>query len=251
MALLTVTALSKSFGGVRALDDIGFSIEPGRIFAIIGPNGAGKTTLFNLLSGFQRADRGSVLLRDEEVLGRKPHQLVAQGLARSFQLVRPFLGMTVLETVLLPSFAPRLHKRGLARDVVVREALHRLGELGLAEKATRRVDELNQGELRLLDIARALATEPDILLLDEPFSGLGAEHMTKIATILTRLRDAKIAIVIIEHRLRELMRLAEHVMVMNFGRKLAEGTPEEVLGEKAVIEAYLGTKGKVLAALRD
>jgi branched-chain amino acid transport system ATP-binding protein len=251
MALLSVTGLGKSFGGVRALDDIGFSIEPGMIFGIIGPNGAGKTTLFNVLSGFQRADRGSVILRGQEVLGRKPHELVALGLARSFQLVKPFLGMTVLETVMLPSYAPCLQKRGAAREVVARQAMQKLAELGLADKAPRRVDELNQGELRLLDIARALATEPDILLLDEPFSGLAAEHMAKVAAILNRQRDAKIAIVIIEHRLRELMRLAERVLVMNFGRKLAEGRPEEVLSEKAVIEAYLGTRGKAFAALRD
>jgi branched-chain amino acid transport system ATP-binding protein len=251
MPLLSVSGLGKFFGGVRALDDIGFSIEPGIIFGIIGPNGAGKTTLFNVLSGFQRPDRGSVILRGQDVLGRKPHELVALGLARSFQLVKPFLGMTVLETVMLPSFAPRLQKRGAAREVVAQQAMQRLAELGLVDKARRRVDELNQGELRLLDIARALATEPDILFLDEPFSGLGAEHMARVAAIPTRLRDAKIAVVIIEHRLRELMRLAERVMVMNFGRKLAEGSPEEVLSETAVIEAYLGTRGKAFASLRD
>jgi branched-chain amino acid transport system ATP-binding protein len=247
MAILSVSGLNKSFGGVTAVNNLSFEVQPGTIFGIIGPNGAGKTSLFNVLTGFIKASGGSVHFHDQEVLGKKPHEIVELGMARSFQLVKPFFGMTALETLLLPSWSPRILRYGRDRDAVERAAEQRLEQIGLGAKGALRVDDLNQGELRLLDIARALSTEPDILFLDEPFSGLGHEHTARLSTILTQLRDRGVTIVIIEHRLRELMRLVDRVMVINFGSKLAEGNPATIVREPAVIEAYLGSKGKDFA----
>ncbi len=248
MAILSVSDLNKSFGGVTAVNNLSFQVQPGTIFGIIGPNGAGKTSLFNVLTGFMKASGGSVQFRGQEVLGKKPYEIVEMGMARSFQLVKPFFGMTALETLLLPSWAPRIQRHGRDRGALERAAEQRLEQIGLETKGALRVDDLNQGELRLLDIARALSTEPDILFLDEPFSGLGHEHIARLSAILMQLRERGITIVIIEHRLRELMRLVNQVMVINFGSKLAEGNPADIVREPAVIEAYLGSKGKELAA---
>lgn len=248
MALLTVSNLSRHFGGVKAVHELDFHVDAGAIFGIIGPNGAGKTSLFNLLTGFLSAGSGSVRFRDREILGEKPHRLVDMGIARTFQLVKPFFGMTALETLMIPGWAQRVRAQlhsAYARETRAREQLARLG---LADKAAVLVDDLNQGELRLLDIARAVATEPEILFLDEPFSGLGQEHIARLSTMITDLKRSGVTIVIIEHRLRELMQLVEHVMVMNFGRKLTEGDPADIVQDAAVIEAYLG-KGKHLGAV--
>jgi len=246
--LLAASNLSKSFGGVTAVDDLAFEIEQGTIFGIIGPNGAGKTSLFNILTGFLRADRGAVRFRERDVLGLKPYQLVELGMARSFQLVKPFFGMTALETVLLPAWSPRMRRRQVPSEEIERRATDLLTRFGLHDRDNALVDDLNQSELRLLDIARALATEPDIVYLDEPFSGLSLDQIALVSGILQDMRESGTTVLIIEHRMRELMQLVDRVMVISFGSKLAEGTPAEIVDNPRVIEAYLGTRGLELAA---
>ena len=248
MNLLAASNLSKSFGGVTAVDDLAFEIEQGTIFGIIGPNGAGKTSLFNILTGFLRADRGAVRFRGRDVLGLKPYQLVELGMARSFQLVKPFFGMTALETVLLPAWSPRMRRRQVPSEEIERRATDLLARFGLHDRDNALVDDLNQSELRLLDIARALATEPDIVYLDEPFSGLSLDQIALVSGILQDMRELGTTVLIIEHRMRELMQLVDRVMVISFGSKLAEGTPAEIVDNPRVIEAYLGTRGLELAA---
>ncbi len=247
MALLSVAGLCRSFGGIRAVDNIDFQINAGTIMGIIGPNGAGKTSLFNVLTGFLKADAGSVRVDGQEVLGRSPHQLVTLGMARSFQLVKPFFGMRVRETLELPLWAPRQRKQGRNATEISMEVTQLATRIGLQDRLDILVDQLTQGELRMLDIGRALATQPRILFLDEPFSGLSQEEVGILSELITSIKASGMAIVIIEHRLRELMALAERVMVINFGTKLAEGYPNEIVRNAQVIEAYLGIKGGQLA----
>lgn len=240
MTALAVNGLLKKFGGLCAVRDLDFEVQAGSIYGIIGPNGAGKTSLFNLVTGFLHADHGSVRLHGREVLGMKPHHLAQQGLARTFQLVKPFVGLTALETVMLPACTHKGSDGGPAARR--QEALRLLERMNLASKHETTSEALNQGELRLLDIARALATKPDVLLLDEPFSGLGPQAIQVLAELLKSRRTSGATTVIIEHRLRELMPLVDRVLVLNFGARLAEGTPGEVVTNPKVIEAYLGTK---------
>ena len=248
MSLLAASNLSKSFGGVTAVHELSFAVEQGDIFGIIGPNGAGKTSLFNVLTGFLGADRGTVRFQGRNILGMKPYQLVELGMARSFQLVKPFFGMTALETVLLPAWSPRMQRRKLMSEEVDRRGMDLLERFGLSDRSGTLVDDLNQSELRLLDIARTLATEPEIVYLDEPFSGLSLEQVALVSGILQEVRGSGTTILIIEHRMRELMQLVDRVMVINFGSKLAEGAPAEIVHDSRVIEAYLGTRGSELAA---
>ena len=248
MSLLSVSDLNKSFGGVTAVSQLTFEVEQGTIFGIIGPNGAGKTSLFNILTGFLTADAGSVQFHGHNVLGLRPYQLAEFGMSRSFQLVKPFFGMTALETLLLPAWSPRMRSRGMMSEAANRRGRALLAEFGLGDKGPILVDDLNQSELRLLDIARTLVTEPDIVYLDEPFSGLSLDQVALVSGILQRLRESGTTIMIIEHRMRELMQLVDRVMVINFGSKLAEDAPAEIARDPQVIEAYLGTRGQELAA---
>ncbi len=240
MTLLAVEGLSKRFGGVRAVESLSFQVEAGTLLGIIGPNGAGKTSLFNLMSGFLKADRGSVRLAGTELLGLPAHAIARAGLARSFQLVRPFVGLRTHEVLMLPLGAAA---RGLSPLEARRRARAWLEALGLGAHAEAPADSLNQGELRLLDIGRALALEPAVLLLDEPFSGLGLPAIRQLIQCLEDRRAARGTTVIIEHRLRELMPLLDRVLVMNFGERLAEGTPAQIARDTRVIEAYLGQPG--------
>ncbi|HLO95666.1 MAG TPA: ABC transporter ATP-binding protein [Burkholderiaceae bacterium] len=237
MSLLVVTGLTKRFGGLCAVKDLGFEVPAGTIHGIIGPNGAGKTSLFNLLTGFLPANQGSVRLLGTELLGRPPHAIARLGLARTFQLARPFAGLTVLETLMLPLSLPGRCASAAERRSQAGGLLERLG---LSHKADSPGESLNQGELRLLDIGRALATQPRLLLLDEPFSGLGTQAVRRVVQCLRERREAGGTTLIIEHRLRELMPLIDRALVLNFGSRLAEGTPQAIAADEQVIEAYLG-----------
>jgi branched-chain amino acid transport system ATP-binding protein len=236
-ALLQVERLNKRFGGLHAVKDVSFALEGGSITGVLGPNGAGKTTVFNLLTGFIVFDTGAVHLDGRTLAGLKPHRIVNRGLARTFQLARPFLGMTVLENVEVACLAPRVRQTGHPRA----RAQEWLDQVGLGDKAALLADVLPYGDLRRLEIARALATKPRLLLLDEPFAGLGAGEIEPLATLIRSLhRSEGLTILIIEHKLREFMQLVERVIAMDFGEIVAIGDPAAIVRHPRVVEAYMG-----------
>lgn len=238
--ILSVRNLTKTYGGLTAVKNCSFNIESGTMSGIIGPNGAGKTTLFNLLTGFARADAGSVLLDGKEITKLKPYEVVNLGMVRTFQVIQPYYEMTVLETLRVSRLCKRAGVAGKSAEQSDQLNFELLKTLNLEDKANSVVDDLTQGDLRLVDIGRALATEPKILFLDEPFSGLGGKSSSKLSELLFKLQDNGMTIIIIEHRLRELLKLVSHVMAINFGEILAKGSPEEIMRDQDVIDAYLG-----------
>jgi branched-chain amino acid transport system ATP-binding protein len=236
-ALLTVQKLNKRFGGLDAVRDVSFTLQAGSITGVLGPNGAGKTTMFNLLTGFLPFDSGTVDFDGQSLAGLTPHKIVNRGLARTFQLARPFLGMTVLENVEVACLAPRVRGEGKARA----RAQALLDQVGLGDKSRQLVDVLPYGDLRRLEIARALATRPKLLLLDEPFAGLGVAEIQPLADLISALhRSEGLTILIIEHKLREFMQLVHEVIAMDFGEVVAIGTPAAIVRDPRVIEAYIG-----------
>jgi branched-chain amino acid transport system ATP-binding protein len=222
---------------LHAVKGASFTLDRGSITGVLGPNGAGKTTLFNLLTGFIPPDNGIVELDGQRLGGLRPYQIVNRGLARTFQLARPFMGMTVLENVEVPCLAPRVHRAGQTRT----RAQAWLDQVGLGPKAELLADTLPYGDLRRLEIARALATKPDLLLLDEPFAGLGAGEIEPLAALIRSLhRSEGLTILIIEHKLREFMQLVERVIAMDFGEIIAVDTPSAIVRHPRVVEAYMG-----------
>ena len=235
--LLDVRGLSKSFGGLRAVQDVTFSVRSGEILGIIGPNGAGKTTLFNLLNGVLRADAGAALLAGDELRGRKVHQVARRGVGRTFQVVRSFPRLSLLENVIVGAYGA-----GLDDVAAAGAAEAALEAVGLADRAARPAGELTNKGLRLMELARALAGSPRLLLLDETLAGLGREECDELLAVLRGLRERGITIVIIEHTMHAMLRLADRFLVLDHGRVLAEGAPHAVMENPAVIEAYLGSK---------
>ncbi len=238
-ALLTVEGLTKQFGGLTAVDDVSFAVEPGELIGIIGPNGAGKTTLFHLLSGFLRPDRGEIVFKHQRLDRLRPHRIVDRGVTRTFQVVRPFTRMTVVENVATACASPRA-RRASEGQTVWEQAAGVLAAVGLEGKAGLLVDNLPFGDLKRVEIARALATRPELLLLDEPFSGLSASEVAPLLELIGDLPRRNITILVVEHKMRELMRLARRVIVMHYGRIISQGTPEAVARDPAVVEAYFG-----------
>jgi branched-chain amino acid transport system ATP-binding protein len=235
--LLDVRRLTKRFGGLTAVKDVSFALAPGEITGILGPNGAGKTTLFNLLTGFIAMDVGAVEFDGRPLSGLGPHRIVNLGLARTFQLCRPFRGMSVLENVTVGCLAPRVRHQG----GVEARARQILAQVGLSAKAEMPVDALPYGDLRRIEIARALATKPKLLLLDEPFAGLGGNEIEPLSALIRKLHaEEGLTILIIEHKLREFMQLVRRVIAMDFGEIVAIGTPGEIVRHPRVIEAYIG-----------
>jgi branched-chain amino acid transport system ATP-binding protein len=242
-ALLQVKGLDKHFAGLHAVRNVSFELEPGSITGVLGPNGAGKTTTFNLLTGFIRADSGTVMLEGKSLAGLKPYQIVNRGLARTFQLARPFTGMTVVENVEIACLAERVRQLGSPRE----RAHALLKQVGLSDKADDDVEILPYGDLRRLEIARALATRPKLLLLDEPFAGLGAGEVGPLADLIRSLHQREgLTILLIEHKLREFMQLVREIIAMDSGEIVAIGPPSEIVRHPRVIEAYLGTPDAVL-----
>ena len=235
--LLEVNDVTKRFGGLTAVKNATFTLQKGELTGILGPNGAGKTTLFNMLTGFMAPTSGAVTFNGEAVQGLAPYKVVNRGMARTFQLCRPFVGMNLLENVLVACMSPRAHQDHDKEE----RARHLLEQVGLGGRGAEPVETLPYGDLRRLEIARALATRPDLLLLDEPFAGLGSSEIEPLAQLIKRLhREENLTILLIEHKLREFMALVSRVIVMNFGEIIAVGPPDEIVKNPKVIEAYIG-----------
>jgi branched-chain amino acid transport system ATP-binding protein len=240
--ILDIRHLSKTFGGLQAITGLDLQVKTGDLIGIIGPNGAGKTTLFNLITGFIRPDSGEVWFKKENITGLKPFQVVNRGLARTFQLVDLFKEMSVIENVMIPCFSNRASSQRNSGEKPWKTAMTFLEEMGLGDRFNEKVKNLAFGQLRLLDIARAMATQPEVLLLDEPFSGLDHEDAVILSAAIQRMHRKGQAMVIIEHRLRDLLKLVEQVAVIVFGVKIAEGRPDEILNNPKVVNAYLGER---------
>lgn len=235
-AILEVSHLTKRFGGLTAVSDVSFSVAPGEIVGILGPNGAGKTTLYNLLTGFISPDQGSVNFLGQPVLGVPPHKIVLRGISRTFQLCRPFVGMTVLENVKVGGLARPPPPRG--RDAHAQALVE---QVGLAGKEGVPVEVLAYGDQRRLEIARALAIEPKLLLLDEPFAGLGSGEIADLSTLIRKIHsETGLTVLLIEHKLHEFMKLVHRVIALDFGEVIADDIPERIVTYPRVIEAYIG-----------
>ena len=233
--LLTVDNVSKAFGGLVAVQGLSFDLQPGEILGLIGPNGAGKTTAFNVISGFYGPTAGDVRFKDASILGLKPHQICLRGLTRTFQIVQPFANLTVLENVMVGAFAhtndarAARHAAGAVLNFVGLGALRDDPARGLTLAGRKR-----------LEVAKALATRPELLLLDEVMAGLNPREVAEVVALLRRVRDEGTAILIIEHVMHAIMRLCDRIVVIHHGQQIAEGPPEAIAHDQRVVEAYLG-----------
>ncbi len=245
MPLLEVTDLSKEFGGLRALDGVSFTAEGGEILGIIGPNGAGKTTLFNLISGLYPPSRGEIRFRGRSILRRKPHEISHQGIGRTFQIVRPFQNLDV-ETNVLVAYGHRFYPslfmstRSFRRPQILKEVETILDQVGLRSYGKQLSKNLPLGVKKRLEIARALALKPRLLLLDEPSGGLRFEESAHLMDLVRKVRDQGVGVLLIEHNMQVVMDLCKRILVLDHGSRIAEGAPEEIRSNALVIEAYLG-----------
>ena len=235
MSLLHIQRISKRFGGLAALTDVSYSVEKGEILGLIGPNGAGKTTLFNVVNGFYPPTKGDVFFKGEKISHLQPYQICKRGVGRTFQVVRPLQRMTVLDNVIASAFL-RANDKAEAERI----ALNVLEFTGLYEDRSLMSKSLPLGKRKKLEIARALATQPEMLLLDESFAGLNPSEQNELINIIRKVKAKGITIMIIEHHMKVIMSLSDRVVVLNYGEKIAEGTPQEIGNNPLVIEAYLG-----------
>jgi branched-chain amino acid transport system ATP-binding protein len=239
--MLEGTGVTKKFGGLVAVSDFDFSVEQGQIVGLIGPNGSGKTTLFNVITGFYPADGGRVVFKGREITRDKPYQIAKMGIARTFQIVRPLLSLSVLDNVAIAVLYGRENMRSMAKGRT--RALEILKFVGLGSKSNILARQLVAAERKRLELARALAIKPEFLLLDETFSGLNDTEIQEAIKLIYRIRDdLGISIFLIEHVMKAVMGTCEKIMVIHYGVKLAEGRPEEVSKNPSVIQAYLGKR---------
>jgi branched-chain amino acid transport system ATP-binding protein len=244
--LLEIRNLNKRYGGITAVNNFSLELNAGEILGLIGPNGAGKTTLFNIITGFAKPDSGTVFFKGKNITKLKPHKIANLGLGRTFQQAKPFKRMLTIENVAVGFFSDRaVHRRNGEGDVLLKslEVLRRVSLVPPEMNILKPAGELSHGQSKRLDIARSLVLEPEVLLLDEPFSGLGPIEMTIMTSLIQKLHEEGLTLVIIEHKMRELMKLARKLVVMHFGEKIAEGTPREIAANEKVNEAYLGKEG--------
>jgi branched-chain amino acid transport system ATP-binding protein len=244
--LLRVDRLSKAFGRVRAVDEISFEVRAGEALGIIGPNGSGKSTLVNLVTGFVRPSSGRVEYRGRDITGIAPHRAVRLGIARSFQMARPFYNLPVYRNVVIPVYSPRSRARmGASFGDRDEAAIHLLEDVGFDRDSPvpyKKAGELPHGYLKRLELARCLALDPDLIILDELFSGMSMSEVAGVLPVLEKIRAAGKTLIMVEHRLRELFRVVDSVMVLHFGRAIAAGAPREVMATREVVEAYLGAE---------
>jgi ABC-type branched-subunit amino acid transport system ATPase component len=244
--LLQVRELSKAFGGIQAVNSVTFDLQEGELLGIIGPNGSGKTTLVNLITGFVKPSSGEVVYRGRDITNWPPHKAIRLGIARTFQMVKPFYQLPAFKNMIIPLCSPRVKNmtggRFGDRDAMALDLLEEVGFERDARVAYKVASVLPQGYLKRLELAKAISLQPDLMILDELFSGLSLAEVASIVPIIEKLRKEGKTIVMIEHRLKELFRIADRIMVLNYGVKIAEGEARAVMESEQVRKAYLGTE---------
>jgi branched-chain amino acid transport system ATP-binding protein len=244
--LLKVSQLYKNFGGVQAITDLSFELAQGELLGLIGPNGSGKTTTVNMITGFVKPTEGEIIYRGGDITGKAPYKIVRLGIARTFQMVKPFYQLPAYKNMIIPLYSPRVKqmiggKYG-DRDAVALDLLEEVGFERDSHVAYKTASTLPQGYLKRLELAKAIALNPDLMILDELFSGLSLAEVAGIVPIIEKLRYEGKTIIMIEHRLKELFRIADRVIVLNYGEKIADGIAAEVMESDAVKDAYLGSE---------
>jgi ABC-type branched-subunit amino acid transport system ATPase component len=244
--ILQVNNICKSFGGVKAVDGVSFDLHQGEAIGIIGPNGSGKSTMINLITGFISATSGQVIFQGQDITKKPPHKRVKLGIARSFQMARPFYNLSVFRNLVIPLYSPRAKKlKGGKYGNLDEAAIHMLEDVGFERDSQvpyKAAGALPHGYLKRLELARCLSLDPDLIILDELFSGMSMSEIASILPLLEKIREEGKTLIMVEHRLSELFRITDRAVVLNFGKKIADGTPAEVIKNKEVASAYLGSE---------